>query len=149
MPASVTTNFGYKCIAGDFCNGFFYVNSTDGIQIADLTVSLVDLSTTPAVPRTLHLGHATSRFRRHWLHGLSAEENSNCEGLTLKVRLFGFVAALLGIGVIPAQCGIIDNLASNTQISALGDNSIAYYGQSFFALPGLATNLTFQLGVSK
>lgn len=66
----------------------------------------------------------------------------------MKVRLFGFVAALLGIGVIPAQCGIIDNLASNTQISALGDNSIAYYGQSFFALPGLATNLTFQLGVS-
>ena len=50
MPASVTTNFGYKCIAGDFCNGFLYVNSTDGIQIANSTVSLVDLSTTPAVP---------------------------------------------------------------------------------------------------
>ena len=50
MPASVTTNFGHKCISGDFCNGFLYVNSTDGIQIANLTVSLVDLSTTAAVP---------------------------------------------------------------------------------------------------
>jgi len=50
MPASVTTNFGYKCIAGDSCSGFLYVDSTDGIQIADSTVSLVDLTTTPAVP---------------------------------------------------------------------------------------------------
>jgi hypothetical protein len=51
MPASVTTNFNYTCVAGsDFCNGFLYVNATDGVQIADSTVSLVDTTTTPAVP---------------------------------------------------------------------------------------------------
>jgi hypothetical protein len=51
MPASVTTNFSYTCVAGrDFCNGFFYVNANDGVQIADSTVSLVDTTTTPAVP---------------------------------------------------------------------------------------------------
>jgi hypothetical protein len=41
MPASVTTDFTYTCAAlSDSCNGFLYVDATDGVGLADSTVTL-------------------------------------------------------------------------------------------------------------
>jgi hypothetical protein len=71
IPGSITGPFIFSVGATDIQQSQYerYVGNIDTYVMADIQT----LTVSAAVPGSLDMGHAASRLRWHWLHGLSPE----------------------------------------------------------------------------